>query len=166
MSPIIASLPQQHQQLERGVPPPPPPPPAEITGLDAIIGVGITVGALFFLLLMAVITPKIIRHRREVLTRKRREELEVLEKRRARVSSGSGGSGSGSGGEKSGISRAGSEVSRDTVEGKEEVVERGRSRAPRPLPAVGARPSVGNKHPEQCFESTSPASEKKTDITK
>ncbi|KAF3150228.1 hypothetical protein TWF594_010106 [Orbilia oligospora] len=164
MSPTITSLPH-HQQ--RGVPPPPPP-SAKITGLDAIIGVGITVGALFFLLLMAVITPKIIRHRREVLTRRRREELEVLEKKRARVGSGSGGSGSGSGsgGEKSGISRAGSEVSRDTVEGKEEVVERGRSRVPRPLPAVGARPSVGNKHPEQCFESISPASEKKTDITK
>ncbi|KAF3159938.1 hypothetical protein TWF788_003470 [Orbilia oligospora] len=134
MSPTRTSHPE-HQQ--RGVPPPPPPPPAKITSLDAIVGVGITVGALFFLLLMAVITPKIIRHRREVLTRKRREELEVSEKRRARVGSGSGGSGtgSGSGGEKGGISRAGSEVSRDTVEGKEEAVERGRSRVPRPLPA-------------------------------
>ncbi|KAK6508639.1 hypothetical protein TWF506_010720 [Arthrobotrys conoides] len=131
------TYPQQQQEAS--------PPQTKITGIDAIIGVGITVGALLFLVLMAVITPRIIRHRREVLTKRRREELEVSEKKRARVNSGSGissGGGSG-GGEKCGVSRTESEVSRNSAKGEEEVVERGRSRIPRLLPAVGARPSSG-----------------------
>ncbi|KAK6333033.1 hypothetical protein TWF718_010857 [Orbilia javanica] len=148
MAPTIKSQ-EQHQRRNTD----------KIISLDALIGILVAIGAILFLVLVAAIIPRVIRYRREFLTKRHRENLERLEKTRARVGGGSS--------EGAGSSRRESEVSRDTSGEREEAGEqRGRSRVPKPLLAAGVRPLVEPPHSNQAgFDTVSSASETKIDIS-
>ncbi|KAK6527238.1 hypothetical protein TWF281_010427 [Arthrobotrys megalospora] len=126
----------------------------KVPGLDSIVGISITIGAIIFLVLMAVVTPKIIRfyirYRRGTSSEEQRVQVEKQKQRE------------GSRLERSGSSRTGSEVSRAAVENKGQVVEeRGRSRIPRALPAVAARPRSELQQLEKCSGGISSVYEEK-----